>query len=353
LSRRRPIRRLAQLAERGLAPESDPALEAVAARFAVSLTEEIVELIDPAAGPEDPIAAQFLPDPRELELRPEELVDPIGDDPHTPVVGVTHRYPDRALLKPVHVCPVYCRFCFRREVVGPGPDKAHALSPGQLEAALDYIRAHDEIWELILTGGDPLVLPAPRLGHLLRALEAIEHVRVIRIHTRVPAVDSQRIDDALIDALALASKPVYVVLHTNHPRELDASTARACARLVDAGHPMLSQTVLLRGVNDRPEILEQLFRRLVELRVKPYYLHHADLARGTSHFRTSLDAGQAILRELRGRVSGLCQPSYVLDLPGGHGKVPVGPRYLGEADEDGARIVEAPDGSRQRYPPEP
>jgi lysine 2,3-aminomutase len=288
----------------------------------------------------DPIARQFVPSEAELSTTPDELADPIGDAPHTPVKGLVHRYPDRVLLKPTHACAVYCRFCFRREVVGPGGE---ALSPAELDAALDYIRTNPEIWEVILSGGDPLILSPRRLKEIVAALDAIDHVGVIRIHTRVPAVDSARITLELIDALR-ADKAVYVVLHANHPREFTDEARAACRRLIDAGIPMLSQSVLLKGVNDDPATMEALLRAFVRNRIKPYYLHHADLAPGTSHFRTTIAEGQALLRSLRGRVSGLCQPTYVLDIPGGHGKVPVGPGYV---HEDGT--VEDPWGARHEY----
>jgi len=346
----RSLRTPAQLRERGLiAPEQLIAVERVVARFAASITEELVELINPD-DPHDPIAAQFVPHPRELDVRPEELRDPIGDEVHTPVLGVVHRYPDRVLLKPVSVCPVYCRFCFRREQVGPKRDATPSvLSEAQLADALAYIRANESIWEVILSGGDPLILAPNKLARLLAELDAIEHVRVIRVHTRVPVVDSRRIDAELLAALAVRTA-VFVVLHCNHPRELTDAAARACASLVDAGIPMLAQTVLLRGVNADATTLEALFRRLVELRIKPYYLHHGDLAEGTAEFRTTIEEGQALMRALRGRVSGVCQPTYVLDIPGGHGKVPIGPSYLQEGDA-GHQRVEDIDGRLHDYPP--
>ena len=261
-----------------------------------------------------------------MQTRPEESVDPIGDDAHSPVEGIVHRYPDRVLLKLVHVCPVYCRFCFRREMVGPGRRKS--LSRAALDAALGYIRAHPEIWEVILTGGDPLILSPRRLRDTMRALAAIDHVKIVRVHTRVPAVAPDLVTPALVRALKASGKAAYVVLHANHPRELTARARAACARIVDAGIPMLSQSVLLRGVNDDAATLGALMRTLVECRIKPYYLHHGDLAPGTAHLRTTIAEGQALMRALHGRLSGLCQPAYVLDIPGGHGKAPVGPCYL-------------------------
>jgi lysine 2,3-aminomutase len=309
-------------------------IDRVAARYAVAVTPEVAALIDPA-DPADPVARQFVPDVAELETTTEERADPIGDARFSPIKGIVHRYPDRVLLKPIHACPVYCRFCFRREVVGPGGE---ALNAAELDAALDYIRERPEIWEVILTGGDPLLLPPRRLREIISALDAIPHLGVIRLHTRVPVVDTARVSDELVQALE-ADKAVYVVLHANHARELTPAARAACRKLTRAGIAMLSQTVLLKGVNDDAPTLEALFRELVRNRIKPYYLHQADLAPGTAHFRTSIAAGQALMRDLRGRVSGLCQPDYVLDIPGGYGKVPVGPVYA-----DGDRVQDWQDG---------
>jgi lysine 2,3-aminomutase len=314
-------------------PEELRALEAVAARYAMAIPPPIAALIDPA-NPNDPIARQFIPSPAELTASPGESADPIGDDAHSPVEGIVHRYPDRVLLKLVHVCPVYCRFCFRRAMVGPRGRPS--LSRAQLDAAFAYIRAHAEIWEVILTGGDPLILSARKLRDIVSALAAIDHVRVIRIHTRVPVAAPERVTPALVRAVRAAGCATYVVLHANHPRELTAAARSACARFIDAGVPMLSQSVLLKGVNDDLDTLGALMRTFVEARIKPYYLHHADLAPGTAHLRTTLAEGQALMRGLRARLSGLCQPAYVLDLPGGAGKVPVGPTYLRREPADAA-----------------
>jgi lysine 2,3-aminomutase len=349
---RQTLRRPDDLIAAGLvAAERRVAIEAVAARYAVAVTADVAELIDPA-DPHDPIGRQLVPDPAELDASPQELADPIGDDAHSPVAGIVHRYPDRVLLKPVHACAVYCRFCFRRETVGQG----RALSRVQLAAALDYIRTHAEIWEVILSGGDPLVLAPRRLAEIVGALAAIDHVKVIRVHTRVPVVEPARITPTLVRALQARGKAGYVVLHVNHARELTAKARAACARLVDAGIPMLSQSVLLRGVNDDAAALGELMRTLVECRIKPYYLHHGDLAPGTAHFRTGIEQGQDLMRALRGRLSGLCQPTYVLDIPGGHGKSPIGPRYLthvGGGNGTARYQVEDFNGRRHVYPPLP
>src|SRR3954452_9596855 len=324
------LRQPAELVAHGLAPAADlPELERVAARYAVAVTPDVAALIDPD-DPDDPIARQYIPSVEELTVQPGERADPIGDHSHSPVEGIVHRYPDRVLFKLVHVCAVYCRFCFRREMVGPGRETA--LSQRTYQKALDYIRSHGEIWEVILTGGDPLMLSARRLGEIMADLATIDHVRIIRLHTRIPVADPARIDDELVAALKVAGATTWVALHANHPSELTAAARAACARLVDAGIPMVSQSVLLRGVNDDAATLGALMRAFVECRIKPYYLHHGDLAPGTSHLRTTLQKGQELMQALRGRVSGLCQPDYVLDIPGGHGKAPVGPNYLSDAN---------------------
>lgn len=330
-----------------VAPERLDAIRSVAERYAIAITPTVASLID-RADAADPIAMQFVPDAAELVTVPEEREDPIGDAAHSPVKGIVHRYPDRVLLKAVHICPVYCRFCFRREMVGPQGDGT--LAPNELAAALDYIRDHSEIWEVILTGGDPLVLSPRRLGEIMRGLAAIDHVKIVRFHTRVPVVEPDRIDDAMIAALKEGNKTVYIALHANHPREMTADARAACARLVDAGFPMVSQTVLLKGINDDPAVLGELMKAFVETRIKPYYLHHPDLAPGTGHFRMEIEEGQKIVSALRGTISGLCQPTYVLDIPGGHGKAVIGESAV--RGEGGCYSVSDFRGGEHRYPPE-
>ncbi len=338
----RTLRTIDDLAEAGLiAPERRPALEAVAARYAVAVTPGMAELIEAA---DDPIGAQFLPSEQELTLDPLERADPIGDEAHSPVHGVVHRYPDRVLLKLTHTCAVYCRFCFRREMVGP---EGHGnMSPAQMDDAMAYIAARPDIWEVIVTGGDPLVLSPRRLRETMDRLAAIPHVKIVRFHTRIPVVDTAAVTEELVTALRAPGKTTWVALHANHPREMTPAARAACARLVDGGIAMVSQTVLLKGVNDDPETLGALMRAFVETRIKPYYLHQMDLAPGTGHMRTSIAEGQAVMRALRGAFSGLCQPTYILDIPDGHGKVPIGPGYL----EGG--VVEDPSGRTRAYPPE-
>ncbi|MDB5462800.1 MAG: lysine-2,3-aminomutase-like protein, partial [Phenylobacterium sp.] len=297
------LRTPASLAGAGLvAPDRLAALERIATQYAVAITPSMADLMDPA-DPDDPIARQFVPSDAEMELRPEESADPVGDFAHSPVEGVVHRYPDRCLLKLNHACAVYCRFCFRREMVGP--EGLRPLSPAALDAAMAYIAERPHIWEVIVTGGDPFILSPRRLRDVMRRLSQIDHVKVVRFHTRVPAVEPETVTDELVAALQAPGKAVYVALHANHARELTPAARAACARIVDAGLPMLGQTVLLAGVNDDPETLTALMRALVETRIKPYYLHHADLAPGTSHLRTSIEQGQGLMRAMRGAVSGL------------------------------------------------
>jgi lysine 2,3-aminomutase len=342
------LRRPLDLVAAGLAPAAKLAeLEAVAARYAVSITPAMVALIDSAA-PNDPVARQFIPDVAELERKAEEREDPIGDGAHEAVPGLIHRYPDRVLLKLSNVCPVYCRFCFRRETVGAG-GPAH-LSDAELDQALAYITADQAIWEVIVTGGDPLILSPRRLAKVSAGIAAIPHVEILRWHTRVPLVAPERIDAAMLAALSPPGVTTWLALHANHPREFTPEGCAAVARLADAGIPLVSQTVLLRGVNDDTETLTALMRAFVRNRVKPYYLHHGDLAPGTSHFRASVKQGQTLMRSLRGDVSGLCQPTYVLDIPGGHGKAPIGPGYLQKL-ESGGLIVSDPAGVAHPYPP--
>lgn len=344
----RSLKTIDDLQEAGLVSAGRRAgLEEVAARYAVAVTPAISALIDPG-DPNDPIARQFIPDVAELVHLPEEREDPIGDGAHTPVEGIVHRYPDRVLLKAVHVCPVYCRFCFRREMVGP--QGLGTLASQAMDNAFAYIAEHPEIWEVILTGGDPLVLSPRRLASIMERLAGIDHVKIVRFHTRVPVVEPERVDGALIAALKASGKTTYLALHANHPRELTFDARAACARLVDSGIVMVSQSVLLKGVNDDPDTLAALMRAFVENRIKPYYLHHPDLAPGTSHFRLTIEEGQALVASLRGRVSGLCQPAYILDIPGGHGKTVISASTIGD-NGGGCYTVSDFKGGEHAYPP--
>lgn len=301
-----------------VAAERAPALRAVEARYGVAVTPQVAGLIE--GGADDPIGRQYLPDERELQVTAEELADPIGDAAHSPLEGLVHRYPDRVLLKLITVCPVYCRFCFRRETVGRA--KGYTLSDAAATAALAYIADRREIFEVILTGGDPFALSPRRLASVSARLREMDHVRLLRVHTRAPVASPELVDNARLEALLASGKTLFVAVHVNHWRELNGAARDAIDRLRKAGASLLSQTVLLKGVNDNAEVLERLMRELVSLGAKPYYLHHPDLATGTSHFRLSLDAGRRIYNDLATRLSGVALPAYMLDIPGGFGKVP-------------------------------
>lgn len=334
-------------------------LKRVTDKYAFRITDTIASLITGA--PEtDPIARQYIPQQRELTTTPEENDDPIGDEAHTPVKGIVHRYPDRVLFKPTSVCAVYCRYCFRREMVGPKDGKpAGILNAEQRKAALNYIRDNTEIWEVILTGGDPLILSARHLKEIMDELRAIPHVKVIRIHTRIPIADPDRVTPALINALTKntdqsvlnENKAIYMALHINHASEINDDIRRVITALHNAGINLLSQSVLLKGVNDNAETLAALYRTLVSLNVKPYYLHHPDFAPGTSHFRLTIAEGQAIIKQLLGSLSGICQPTYMLDIPGGYGKIPLTPCYIEEL-ENNAYTLTSYKGETHAYPPQ-
>lgn len=311
---------------------------------ALKIPEQVTDTI---LSPDDAVARQYFPDVREDVILPEETADPIGDFAHSPVKGLVHRYKNRVLLKITDTCAVYCRFCFRKEMVGKGEG---VLSPFEIGDALQYVRANPEVREVILSGGDPLTLSNRRLADLLSALQGIDHLDIIRLHTRAPLVTPDRIDDALVTLLQGQTKAVYIVVHVNHSQEINQPVRDAFLRLSRSGAILLAQTVLLKDINDNADTLAALFGTLIANRVKPYYLHHPDLASGTSHFRVSIKEGQDIMRQLRGRISGLACPTYVLDIPGGYGKVPLTPGYIEEL-ADGTYMVEDIEGVHLAYPP--
>ncbi len=322
----RTLRSAADLADAGLLPaDAVDAVARVGARYSIAVTPAIAGLID-RADPADPIARQYIPDAAELLTASHELEDPTADAPHTPVAGVVHRYPDRALLKPLLACPVYCRFCFRREAVGAD---GGVLGEAALEAALGWFAQTPTVREAILTGGDPLMLSPRRLGAILGRLAAMPHIELLRIHSRVPVAAPDVVTPALAEALGAVARPLYLCVHANHAREFSTAAIAALGRLHRAGVVLLGQSVLLRGVNDSVEALEALFRAMLRARVKPYYLHQLDPAPGTARFAVPVEEGRALLRALRGRVSGLAWPTYVQERPGGAGKVPLGPAYDG------------------------
>ena len=313
----RTLRTPQELVEAGLLPPARlQGAEAVAQRYAIAVPPALAARIQT---PDDPLGLQFLPDPAELITAPHESGDPIADEALSPLPGIVHRYPDRALLKPLLACPVYCRFCFRREQVGPD---GGLLSQEQLDAAFAYIEARPAIREVILTGGDPLILSPRRLGAILRRLEDIPHVELLRIHSRVPIADPSLINEALLAALE-TEKPLYLAIHANHAGEFSEATNQALRQLSRRGIPLLGQTVLLANVNDSEDALVNLFRAMLRARVKPYYLHQLDAAPGTARFHVPPERGREILANLRGKLSGTAFPTYILDRPGGLGKIPL------------------------------
>ncbi len=333
------LRTAAALVAAGLiSVEQREAVAATESRYAIAIPPAIRKLIEQR---DDPIARQFIPSAEELITAPHERADPIGDEALSPVRGIVHRYPDRALLKPLLVCPVYCRFCFRREHVGPD---GGLLSESELDAAYAWLREHTEIREVILTGGDPFMLSPRRLRDIVTALSAIPHVETLRVHTRMPMADPDRVTTELAAALQ-TDRAMWVVLHANHAREFTVEARAAISVLQREAIPVLGQSVLLRGVNNSVEALEALFRAMVSARVKPYYLHQLDPAPGTARFHVPIAEGRQLVAALRGRVTGLALPTYVLDIPGGYGKVPIGPDYM----DDGGTVRD-PSGALHHLP---
>ncbi len=303
--------------------EREGARRAVSEGFPLSITPHYLSLID-RDDPACPVRRQCVPRAEEASEVPGDLRDPLGEEAHEPVPGLIRRYPDRALLLVTDRCGVYCRFCTRSRLVGDG---GGSIREEQLAGALAYLRAHPEVRDVIVSGGDPLVMSTERLSALLARVRELPSVETIRLATRCPVTLPQRIDRALVKALR-PMHPIWVMTHFNHPKELSKASDRALATLVDAGFPVMNQTVLLRGVNDDAEVLEALFRGLVRRRVRPYYLLQADPVRGTGHLRTPIDAGLAIMARLQGRLTGIALPRLVVDTPGGRGKVPIAPEAI-------------------------
>ncbi|MCX8500132.1 MAG: lysine-2,3-aminomutase-like protein [Alphaproteobacteria bacterium] len=346
------IRTLDELVDRGLILASERnSLVRVAEQFAVSISPGVASLLEqtpPELRASDPIARQYVPRASEIDPDPLAHEDPIGDQRFSPARGLIHRFHDRVLIKPLEVCAVYCRFCFRRETINQGQAP---LDHSELQVIYDYIAERPYIWEAILSGGDPLLLSARRMAEIVAKLAAIPHLGVLRLHSRIPVVEPERITSEIIAGLR-SRLPVFILLHCNHPREFTKAAEAAIGRLVDAGIPLLGQSVLLRGVNNDPEVLTALFRRMVELRIKPHYLHHADLTAGTAEFRTEIAEGIAMLRSLRGKVSGLCHPTYMIEIPGGAGKVPLGHSWAEPVTGQAGRWqIESPEGLIYDYPP--
>ena len=274
---------------------------------------------------------QFIPSTNELIFLPEELQDPIGDEVWTPVEGLTHRYPDRVLLKPTYLCAGYCRFCFRRYKVS---HTEFNLKEEHYKKCLEYIQSNSQIEEVILTGGDPLTLTDKVLSKMIQDLSNIKHLKIIRFHTRVPSLLPSRVTSNLIELLKQSVKTIWIVTHMNHADEFNEETKKSLASFLDNGFPVLLQSVLLKGINDTQENLIRLFKTAIENRVKPYYLHYPDLAKGTNHFRMPLSDAINLFKSLRGKISGLCLPQFIVDIPGGKGKIEVNTHRAREIEKD-------------------
>lgn len=304
-------------------------LKAVVAKYPMKITRYYFNLIEEV---DDPIWRQCVPSPLELQ-DPYGVEDPLNEEGDSPVPGLVHRYPDRVLMCVSNTCATYCRFCTRKRMVGK---PVLRLSLDAYAKQIEYVRNHREVRDVLLSGGDPLMLPDEKIELLLKKLRSIPHVEILRIGSRVPCTFPQRITPKLCNMLK-KYHPLYVNVHFNHPREITEESERACGLLADAGIPLGNQSVLLRGVNDNPEVMKSLVQKLLKIRVRPYYLFQMDLVKGTFHFRTSVQEGIKIMESLIGYTSGLAVPKYVIDLPGGGGKVPVLPNYVIEMSED--RVV--------------
>ncbi len=299
-------------------------LEATLARFPLSITPYYLSLIEVKDYANDPIFYQAFPQAAELEILPGDMSDPLAEDKDSPAPGITHRYPDRVLFQVSNLCSMYCRHCTRKRRVG---DRDFIPGRQVLDMGLAYIRKTPAVRDVLLSGGDPFMLSDDYLDWILTELDAIEHVEIVRIGTRMPVVLPYRITGDLVEMLK-RHQPVWVNTHFNHPREITASSRQALARLADAGIPLGNQTVLLAGINDCPRIMRKLVHKLVQNRVRPYYLFQCDMSEGLSHFRTPVGKGIEIVESLIGHTSGLAVPTYVIDAPGGGGKIPVMPQYL-------------------------
>jgi len=327
--------------------ENKERMREVLQNMRLSITPHTLGLIN-FKDPNDPILLMSVPQEKELTFSPEELVDPIGDEAKSPVPFLTHRYPDRVLIYATFFCSLFCRFCFRRFKTGeanPGPEKS------DIENIVDYLYEHPEVEEVILTGGDPLTLLDMQIEEWLRRIREVPSIRRIRFHTRVPVNLPSRITDNLIAIFKKymnSTHPIFIVTHFNHPNEIAPENIAVIARLVDAGIVVRNQGPLLKGVNDNAGVLEELFKRLTDIRVVPYYLHQLDLAKGTNHFRVPIEEGIELMRQLQGKVTGIALPRYMLDIPGGKGKIPLTYQYAKKC-EGHAWDIQSPFGENVEY----
>lgn len=342
---RHRVTKLEQLQEiLQLVPEEIEGIKQSKGRLALAVTPYFVSLMDPN-NPNCPIRRQAVPRIEECHLSKNDMVDPCGEDKDSPVAGVVHRYPDRVLLLVTDQCATYCRYCTRRRLVG---SNEQPITQGNFEEALKYLRTHKKVRDVLLSGGDPLLLENERLEEILSRLRVIPHIEILRIGTRVPVTLPQRITVGLVRMLK-KYHPLMISIHFTHPKEITDAVRKACNELADGGIPLGSQTVLLKGVNDKPYIMKKLVHELLKIRVRPYYIYQCDLATGTGHFRTSVATGIQIIEKLRGHTTGYAIPTYVIDAPGGGGKIPLQPDYV-ISKEKGKIVLRNYEGQIFEYP---
>ena len=298
-------------------------IEGCKEKLTMSIPPYFASLIDPE-DPACPIRLQSIPQEYELESTPEEMADPCGEDKNSPVHGLVHRYPDRVLFLVNEMCAMYCRYCTRSRMVGDGN---RTLSMDTYNAAFDYIRSNKKVRDVLISGGDPLTLSDRVLEHIIKTLKSIPHVEFVRIGTRIPVTLPQRVTFDLVNMLKKYS-PIWMSIHFNHPKEITKRVKFACDLLADSGIPLGSQTVLLKGINDKPSIMKKLVHELLKIRVRPYYIYQCDPILGSKHFRTPVSVGIDIIEKLRGHTTGYAVPTYVIDGPGGGGKIPLSPNYV-------------------------
>ncbi|MBP7216269.1 MAG: KamA family radical SAM protein [Candidatus Omnitrophica bacterium] len=306
-----------------LTPEEEEGIKRASGRLSMAITPYWAALMDPDDA-NCPLRRQAVPVSHESAVSPHEMVDPCAEDRDSPAAHLVHRYPDRVLLLATEHCAMYCRHCTRRRLVG---DHEESSARSRFDAAIEYIKSNKKIRDVLISGGDPLILEDDEIEKLIQKIRAISHVEFLRLGTRVPVTLPQRIDEKLVTMLKKYS-PLWVSIHFNHPKEITKRCKLACDMLSDAGIPLGSQTVLLKGINDRPYIMKKLMHELLQIRVRPYYIYQCDPVRGTQHFRTPVATGINIVEKLRGHTSGYAIPTYVIDGPGGGGKIPIGPAYI-------------------------
>ncbi len=342
---RHRVTKLEQLQEiLQLIPEEIEGIKQSKGRLALAVTPYFVSIMD-SSNPNCPIRRQAIPRIEECHLSKNDMVDPCGEDKNSPVSGLVHRYPDRVLLLVTDQCATYCRYCTRRRLVG---SNERPITQGNFEEVLKYLRTHKKVRDVLLSGGDPLLLENERLEEILSRLRMIPHIELLRIGTRAPVTLPQRVTVGLVRMLK-KYHPLMISIHFTHPKEITDAVRRACNELADGGIPLGSQTVLLKGINDKPYVMKKLVHELLKIRVRPYYIYQCDLAMGTEHFRTSVATGIQIIEKLRGHTTGYAIPTYVIDAPGGGGKIPVEPDYV-ISKEKGKLVLRNYEGQVFEYP---